>query len=427
MSAPPVRLLVLAIVFGGVVAPYPGQAQSTGFADRSVSNAGPASSGPRVVERANAFGFDLLRTTGATTDDSGNVFLSPTSVHMALSMALGGAREVTRQEMATTLHVGDISYGDLGDGYRSFVGRLDSLDSTVDLVLANSLWYRKDNDLDVRLGFLDSTRRYFQANVSELDFTAPGASRRINGWVDQTTRGNISEIVPSRIPRETVMYLINATYFKGEWQTPFDTARTAPEPFHLADGTTDEVPMMKQTRASHRYVRTESMTAVDLPYGDGTYSMRILLPKEGISPWSLVDTLDTDDWARLTEQMHSQELVRLWLPAFTLRYETGLEDVLKGLGMERAFSHKGKNRANFRSIADTSLHISGVRHKTFLQVDESGTEASAATSVNISLDNESVDEPTLPSVIVDRPFVVAIRERQSGAILFLGVVTNPVA
>jgi serpin B len=340
---------------------------------------------------------------------------------MALSMALGGARAATRQEMATTLHVGDISYEDLGDGYRSFVGRIDSLDSTVDLMLANSLWYRKDNDLDVRPGFLDSTRQYFRANVSELDFTKPGASRRINGWVDQATRGNISKIVPDRIPPETVTYLINATYFKGEWQTPFDTARTAPEPFHLADGSTDEVSMMKQVRVSHQYARTELLTAVDLSYGDGGYSMRILLPKEGISPWSLVDTLDTDDWARLTKKMHSQELARLWLPTFTLRYEAELKDVLTSLGMNRAFSA----RANFRSIADTSLHISGVRHKTFLQVDEAGTEASAATSVNVGVSTSVGDQ--LPSVIVDRPFVVAIRERQSGAILFLGVVTNPAA
>jgi len=370
----------------------------------------------QVVETDNRFGLQLLRSTVEAENEPKNVFLSPLSVSMALGMTLNGARGDTRDAMEATLEKQDLSPPEINDAYRGLIDLLEGLDPTVDVSLANSIWYRKG--LPVRQAFIDTNRVHFDAEVAGLDFSDPSASERINGWVDDETRGNISTIVPSAIPPEIVMYLINATHFKGQWRTQFDPAKTEEEPFHRADGSTVSVPMMERTEGVRQpYYDTEDFAAVDLAYGDSLYSMTVLLPHEDTSVQQVVDRLDADTWERVTRQMTPTKLGRLALPKFTLRYEKQLNDVLTDLGMGIAFS----DRANFRDIADTSLAISEVRHKTFLEVDEEGTEASAATSVAIGVTAAS------SSFVADRPFVVAIRESHSGTILFIGVVVNPAA
>ncbi|MCS3704862.1 serpin B [Salinibacter ruber] len=254
--------------------------------------------------------------------------------------------------------------------------------------------------------------------MEDLNFADPSASDRINGWVNDQTRGNIEKIVPSQIPLNPVMYLINATYFNGPWRDQFDPSNTAPEPFRRADGSTVSVSMMKKTEnVVHPTYQAKQFRAVDIAYGDSLYSMTVLLPHEDASVQSVVDSLDTEAWTEMTSGLSPQSLSRLKMPRFTLRYEKTLNDVLKDLGMGIAFT----KRANFQGIADTSLAIDKVKHKTFLRVDEEGTEASAATSVGIRVTS------TPPTFIVDRPFVVAIRENHSGTILFLGTIMDPTA
>ncbi len=370
----------------------------------------------QVVETDNTFGLTLLRATVEAEDNAKNVFLSPLSVSMALGMALNGARGETRDAMAATLEKQGLSSAEINDAYRGLIDLLEELDPKVEVALANSVWYREG--VPVRQAFIDTTRAHFDAEVAALDFSEPSASERINGWVDDETRGNIAEIVPAEIPPNLVMYLINATYFKGQWRSKFDPDQTAEEPFHRADGSTVSVPMMEKTdEVRHPYYRTEQFSAVDLAYGDSLYSMTVLLPHEDTSVQEVVDSLDAETWARVTERLSPQSFSRLKMPTFTLRYEKTLNDVLTDLGMGVAFT----NRANFRGIADTALAIDKVTHKTFLRVDEEGTEASAATSVGVG--------PTSapPSFVADRPFVIVIRENHSGTILFLGTVTNPAA
>lgn len=373
----------------------------------------------QVVETDNRFGLKLLRSTvEAEHADAGtpqNVFLSPLSVSMALGMTLNGARGETRAAMERTLEKQDLSPAEINDAYRGLIDLLETLDPNVDVALANSIWYREA--LPVRQAFIDTNRVHFDAEVAGLDFSSAEASDRINSWVDDETRGNIETIVPASIPDEIVMYLINATYFKGAWRTQFDPEKTEEEAFRLADGSTIQVPMMTQTEdIYHPYLRTEQFTAVDLAYGDSLYSMTLLRPNEGTSVATLVDSLDAEMWTRVTQEMKSRELSRVKVPKFTLRYEKTLGDILSNLGMDIAFDPK---RANFRDIADASLFISKVKHKTFLRVNEEGTEASAATSVGVG----ATSVP--PSIVLDRPFVLAIRENHSGTVLFLGVIANP--
>ena len=370
----------------------------------------------QVVDADNAFGLTLLRSTVDTEGASKNVFLSPLSVSMALGMTLNGARGETRAAMEAALEKQDLSPTEINDAYRGLIDLLEGLDPNVEVALANSIWYRKG--LPVRHAFIDTNRTHFDAEVAGLDFSAPAASEQINGWVDDETRGNISEIVPSRIPPHIVMYLINATYFKGQWRDQFDPSNTAPEPFHRGDGSTVSVPMMEKTEdVVHPTYQTDQFRAVDIAYGDSLYSMTVLLPHEDASVQSVVDSLDAETWRKVTEGLAPQSLSRLQMPKFTLRYEKTLNDVLTDLGMGVAFT----KRANFRDIADLSLAIDEVKHKTFLQVDEEGTEASAATSVGIEITSAP------PSFVVDRPFVVAIRENHSGTILFIGTVMDPTA
>ena len=368
----------------------------------------------QVVNADNRFGLKLLRSTMDAEEPSTNVFLSPLSVSTALGMALNGARGETRAAMEATLEKQGLSPPAINDAYRGLIGLLEGLDPNVEVALANSIWYRED--FPVKQAFVDTNRTHFDAAVEELDFSAPNASDRINSWVNEETRGNIPKIVPNPIPEDLVMYLINATYFKGPWRDQFDPAKTEDEPFRRADGSTVSVPMMEKTEdVVHPTYQTEQFRAVDIAYGDSLYSMTILLPHEDASVRSVVESLDAETWTQVTEGLAPQTLSRLKMPKFTLRYEKTLNDVLKDLGMGVAFT----KRANFRAVADTALAIDKVKHKTFLRVNEEGTEASAATSVGF----EPVSVP--PSFIVDRPFVVVLRENHSGTILFIGAVMDP--
>ncbi len=415
---PPVSALVRRLVAAELLVFFGLGCDSTGPED--AADAPPprplTAAEDQVVDADNAFGLTLLRSTVDTEGTAKNVFLSPISVSMALGMALNGARGETRSAMEAALEKQDLSPTDINDAYRGLIDLLEGLDPNVEVALANSIWYREG--LPVRHAFIDTNRPHFDAEVEALDFADPSASDRINGWVNEQTRGNIEQIVPGRIPPDLVMYLINATYFNGPWRDQFDPSNTAPEPFHRADGSTVSVPMMKKTEnVVHPTYQAKQFRAVDIAYGDSLYSMTILLPHEDASVQSVVDSLDAKTWSRVTEGLAPQSLSRLKMPRFTLRYEKTLNDVLKDLGMGVAFT----GRANFRDIADTSLAIDKVKHKTFLRVDEEGTEASAATSVGIRVTSAP------PSFVVDRPFVVAIREHHSGTILFLGTVMDPTA
>ena len=369
-----------------------------------------------VVDTDNTFGLKLLRATVDAETPSTNVFLSPISVSMALGMTLNGARGETRAAMETALEKQDLSPAEINDAYRGLIDLLEGLDSNVEMALANSIWYREG--LPVKQAFIDTNRTHFDAKVAGLDFSAPTASDRINSWVNDETRGTISEIVSDQIPKRIVMYLINATYFKGQWRNQFDPAKTEKEPFHRADGSTVSVPMMEKTEdVVHPTYATKEFRAVDIAYGDSLYSMTILLPNKEASVREVVDSLDTETWTRLTERLSPQEFSRLKMPKFTLHYKKELSDVLTDLRMGVAFT----DQANFRNIADTSLAISKVKHKTFLKVDEEGTEASGATSVGVRVTSAP------PWFVVNRPFVVVIRENHSGTILFIGTVMDPTA
>ena len=380
----------------------------------------------QLVSRGNDFAFSLFRAVAGQSSSDANLFISPLSVGMALGMTYNGAAGTTQAAMQTALGLDGMSLGEVNQAYRGVIDLLRGLDPSVDFTLANSIWYRQDFAFEQ--AFLDTCHVYFDAAVRGLDFSSPAAAPTINRWVNDQTRGKITSIVPDPIPGDLVMYLINAVYFKGSWEAQFDKSRTSDSAFTLTDGSIASVPTMRF--GNKTLVRSGGDAAVevlDLRYGGGAYSMTIVMPREPGGMTALLGALTRPQWDAWVATLDSTRAY-VTLPKFTMTYELTLNDVLAALGMGVAFVPCGAagatDCADFtRMHSPRDLFISEVKHKTFVDVNEEGTEAAAATSVGIS--TSSYQPPTI--IAIDRPFVFAIRERFSGTILFMGRIMNPAA
>jgi serine protease inhibitor len=372
----------------------------------------------QLVESGSRFGVKLFRQVNAEAADE-NVFISPLSVSMALGMTLNGAREETRTAMEQALELYGLSQEEINTSYRSLIDLLVEIDPQVVFEIANSIWHRQG--FAVEPAFLDVNRRHFDSEVRAEDFSDPATVDRINGWVDEKTRGRIEEII-DQIDADVVMYLINAIYFKGTWQYEFDKSKTSDAPFYALDGSTQTVKLMA-AQASFAYAEDDEVQAVDLPYGDGQYRMTVVLPKSGRDVNALVGSLDGAKWDGWTGAMQRRDVL-VYLPKFRMerKYEAEMKAALSALGMGIAFEG---GRADFRGINPLAeLYISRVIHKTFVEVDEEGTEAAAVTAVEVALTSFDPTQQQPVIMRVDRPFVFAIREQHTGVILFVGKVAG---
>ena len=369
-----------------------------------------------VVDAENTFGFELFREISDRSGEE-NVFISPLSVAMALGMTYNGAGGTTAAAMKGTLELGEIDRDDFNKAYGELMGSVGTGDPEVRFEIANSIWYREG--LRFKGEFLGVNERFFNAEVRELDFGAANAANVINKWVSDGTNSKIREIVSAPIPREMVMMLINAIYFKGTWTYEFDERRTKDDFFTLLDGSKKKCEMMVRD-SEFDYLEGDEFQAIELPYGDGRFRATVLLPREGVSVDSLISGLNEASWRQLAAGLRSREVI-VELPKFTLEYELSMNAVLNALGMGVAFD---PNKADFSRMYDgpEPLSISEVRHKTFVQVDEEGTEAAAVTSVGIV----ATSIARKPRMRVDRPFVFAIRDSHSEALLFIGKIVEPI-
>ena len=364
----------------------------------------------QVITASNDFAFDLFRASEREFG-SENLFLSPLSASMALGMTMNGARGATLDEMREVLGFGELELQAINESYRGLMALLLDLDPAVDMRIANSIWYARGFPFDQP--FLDTADDYFSAEVREIDMVEADRAA-INGWVSDATEGKITEIV-DEIRQDHVMFLINALYFKGDWRQQFEPSRTADAAFQLAGGGTVPAKMMKgELGFGHRH--RQGYQVIDLPYGNGAFSMTILLPDEPAGIDGLVESLDAAEWQAATTDIPEREL-ELWLPRFRIEYEQELNETLIGLGMRSAFF--AADFTGMSSSRGSDLVIDKVKQKTYIDVNEEGTEAAAVTSVGIVM-------TSLPSALaIDRPFVFAIRERFSGTILFIGKVLDP--
>ncbi len=369
----------------------------------------------RLVSRSNVFGLNLFKEI-VRQDTQENIFVSPLSVSMALGMTLNGAAGETEKAMKSTLGFGDMDLHTVDETYKSLIAYLLQLDPKVIFQLANSIWYR--NTFHFESSFFDVTRKYFNAEVRGLDFSNPASVGIVNDWVAQHTNDKIKKIL-DRIDPQDVMFLINAVYFKGLWTYQFKKEVTQDDDFYLPDGSSFKVKMMNQA-GTFDYLETDQFQAIDLPYGDGAFSMTIFLPKPGVALDSLIAQLTPETWANWTGSLEKKK-GGILLPKFKLKYGIQLNDVLKSLGMGIAFS----NQADFtRMSKNGGLFISYVRHKTFVKVDEEGTEAAAVTIVGVRVTSVGGGSEGF-KMIVNRPFLSVIRERQSNTVLFVGKIGHP--
>ncbi|MEH2077112.1 MAG: serpin family protein [Nostoc sp.] len=370
----------------------------------------------KIVESSNKFGFKLFSQVLKDDTSERNVFISPLSVASALAMTYNGASGSTQQAMAKTLELQGMNLPEINSSYAAVLKQLlENLDQKVQLSIANSLW--ANQDVSFAPDFLKRTQDFYQAKVSNLNFKDAAASNIINNWVKENTKGKITKVVEKIEPNQ-VLFLINAIYFKGNWSNEFDKSKTAQYSFYITPSRRKKHLMMSQ-EGDYRYYENEQFQAVSLPYGkDGKTSFYIFLPKQNSNLKALYQNLSFENWEKWMTQFNKQKgFIRL--PRFKTDYEVTLNDALKTLGMEEAFS----NKANFSGMGK-NFAISQVKHKTFVEVNEEGTEAAAATSVGI-VATSLRDEPEPFRMIVDRPFFCAIRDNQTGNILFMGSIIEP--
>jgi len=370
-----------------------------------------------LVASDNKFGLKLFKEINKAEQDK-NIFISPLSISMALGMTLNGANGETQAAMEQTLELAGLTTDEINRSYQSLIKLLTNLDRKVIFKIANSIWYRQGWTFEE--AFINLNKTYFDALVQSLDFDDPNAASIINKWVKDNTNGLIEEIVEPPINPLTVMFLINAIYFKGTWTYEFDKELTQDDLFTRLDGSQRTVPMMK-LNGDLQYFENELFQAVDLPYGNELFSMTILLPRQGVDVNNLVSQFSRDNWEQWIGSF-SEEPVDLCLPKFRLEYETKLNDVLKSLGMAVAFE---PYQADFSGMytGPENLFISKVKHKTFVEVDEEGTEAAAVTSVEVT---DTSAGPKGIVMKVDQPFVLVIRENKSQTLLFMGKIVEPI-
>jgi serpin B len=363
----------------------------------------------RVRGAANRFTFALFGRLGQAQRGS-NVFVSPLSASMALAMTMNGAAGSTLDQMRSTLALGDAPPEEINRGYEGLITLLRGLDRAVEFRIANSIWHERT--FPFHRSFFDAVRGPFGAEVRGLDFGSPSALSTINAWVNGQTNGKIPKIL-DQIPADARMYLLNAIYFKGSWRRRFDPARTENGQFTTAAGVTQPVRLM-HSQHEMRYLETAELQAADLAYGGDAFAMTVILPKPGTDVETLAASLDGQRWTALVDGLRESE-VNLYLPKLKLEYERALNDDLEALGMRQAFVPGGADFTRMSPVG-RDLYISLVKHKSYVDVDEEGTEAAAVTSVEIRV----VSAPIVPTMRVDRPYLFAIRDRLSGTILFIG-------
>jgi serpin B len=370
-----------------------------------------------VAAGNTAFGLELY---GKLREKDGNLICSPYSASAALAMTAAGAKGDTAAQMAQVLH--------LPDGPDKAAGPFGALTQQVaaangkgcQLRIANSLFGQQNLGWDNK--FLELTKSSFAAGLQPVDFSKPEEARKtINQWVEQQTQEKIKDLMPpSAVTPDTRLVLVNAVYFKGDWAAKFSPKMTAEGDFHTADGKAVKAPLMHQT-GRFRLAGDDSMQALELPYQGDRLSMVVLLPRKADGLAEAEKGLTGAGLTGWLEKLKHESEVRVTLPKFKVTSDFDLIPPLKALGMTKPFG----GEADFSGMASgEKLMITAVVQKAFVEVNEEGTEAAAATGVSVS---RGAIGSSMPEFKADHPFLFVIRDNQTGTVLFIGRVTNPAA
>jgi len=386
--------------------------------DSDIKNIDIDKKSAQLIEAENAFGLDLFKNVYNAPKTPVNFMISPLSVSVCLSMAYNGAETETKTEMEEALRITDFSREEINESYKQLITALTTADEKVTMEVANSIWYSKV--YPVEQSFLDVNKTYYNAEVEAADFSDLNTVKLINNWVSDKTHEKIPTIITDISP-EMVMFLINAIYFNGTWTKEFNIESTQRLSFKTENGTYLTTYMMGR-KDSLNYLSNGTFSAIELPYGQGNYNMMIMLPNEDKTLADVVEQLNSENWGKWQKALKFTNSIDIRLPKFKIEYEIKLNDILQAMGMKQAFT----TSANFSGINPArDLFISYVKHKTFVEVDEEGTEAAAVTIIGFETTSvEPGEEQWIPFHCYS-PFLFAITEKDTGAILFMGKVGNP--
>lgn len=370
-----------------------------------------------MVKSDQSFAFNFFANVYAEESEDGdnNFMVSPLSLSMALAMTMNGAEGDTKSVIKESLKQNEFSEDDINSYYKKLREALLSTDPSTKLSIANSIWTNKV--VAIKNDFISRNREYFNSSVEAVDFGDVKTKDKINNWASVNTNGLIENVIEST-NIDDLMYLLNAIYFKGIWISEFSKNKTEKKMFTHEDGSTVNVDMMNQT-SKFKYKNDDLLQIVELPYGNGAFSMMVLLPQEDKKIGDVIDALNSSDyWVELESGLRVNE-VELSLPKFKTEYSKKLNEVLKKMGMGLAFT----DDADFSGMSDISAKLSFVKQDTYIAVDEVGTEAAAVTTVGVVMTSMPI-EPQKVIFNANHPFVYLIKENSTGSILFIGTVKS---
>lgn len=369
----------------------------------------------RLVKAQTQFGLKLFSAL-ATTHQQQNIFISPTSISLALSMLYNGATGETQQEIATGLGIQGVEIDSLNRANQALENNLNNHESPVKLTMANSLWARQG--FSFRYQFLKNNRDYYNGQITNLNFASNEASGIINRWIKENTQGKIKEVI-NQIQDEDVLLLTNAAYFQGSWAIEFDEDLTEEKPFYRFGKHPKNYSFMSR-QGTYRYLETPQLQGINLPYDEGRFSLYLFLPKSDKNIRDIFQSLTVTQWQKLLANFKEKSGF-LQLPRFTLNYEIDLTEALKSLGLSTMFSPAN---SQFSSLTSHSAYLNRIKHQTLLEINEKGTQPPLIKSMNVKV--ASVMRSSKPfNMIVDRPFLCAIQDSQTGTILFIGMIVDP--
>jgi serine protease inhibitor len=366
-----------------------------------------------VVGSGNSFAFDIFRKVLNSSESTANIMISPLSISHALSMTVNGANGATRDSMLKALRISGLTLDEINSSYKDLTDALLSVDKRVAMSIANSVW--TENNLSVKNAFIDILTSFYNAESRQFDINDPAVPTQINNWISDKTNGLIKNMV-DKLDNNTVMLLINAIYFKGKWQSEFDKDKTVTTSFYKPDGTIS-VPIMKQ-KSDFKIYDGNGFMLGEFPYGQGNYVMDIILPDAQNNMDAVLSTLSDASFSTWLNNLSTQK-VNLSLPRFKYGYKIELKNILSGMGMGIAFT----DLADLTNIADAELQITKVTHQSFIETNEEGTEAAAATISGIGV----TMAPLVLDFNADHSFLYVIRESTTNTILFMGRVADPSA
>lgn len=369
-----------------------------------------------MPQRTTHFAFDLFSRLQAEKPDQ-NLFVSPLSVTMAVSLIYHGAGADTAAAIAETMGWDGLSPTQVGAALDDLATQLESADPQVKFAIADSMWTRED--VTFKPSFLEAIKAVPDVRVEALNFGDPASAKTINDWVSEKTYGLIPEITTPQDLANLWLMVLDAVYFKGRWSDVFDKGATKDAPFTLLDGTTKTVPLMAQ-HGEFGYHAEDLFQSIRLSYGEHRIGMYVFLPSKEAGLKGFLSALNADKWAEWTGAMQGQEGT-IKLPRFSAKGDRGLNDVLTAMGMGVAFDNA---KADFSAMCEQKMWIDIVRQKSFLKVDEEGTEAAAVTQIGMV--GAAAPPPGEPfEMVVDRPFFLAIVDSETNTILFMGAIVAP--